>query len=131
MSAAAVEHKWDLDFGSIALLWRGGCIIRARFLERIKEAYARNRGLQNLLLDPFFRDVIERNQANWRLAVGQAVQLGIPVPAFSSAIGYYDSYRRAILPANLLQAQRDYFGAHTYQRIDREGVFHTEWLPGK
>ena len=131
MAAAAAEYKWDLNFGSIALLWRGGCIIRARFLERIKDAFDRDRGLKNLLLDPFFRDVIERNQTNWRLVVGQAAQLGVPAPAFGSALGYYDSYRRASLPANLLQAQRDYFGAHTYQRIDREGVFHTEWLPAK
>jgi 6-phosphogluconate dehydrogenase len=131
MSAAAAEHKWDLNFGSIALLWRGGCIIRARFLERIKDAFDRDRGLRNLLLDPFFRDVIERNQTHWRLVVGKAAELGVPAPAFGSALGYYDSYRRTSLPANLLQAQRDYFGAHTYQRIDREGVFHTEWLPAK
>jgi 6-phosphogluconate dehydrogenase len=131
MAAAAAEHRWDLGFGSIALLWRGGCIIRARFLERIKEAFDRNRALGNLLLDPFFRDVIDRNQASWRLVVGKAAELGIPAPAFSSALAYYDSYRRATLPANLLQAQRDYFGAHTYQRIDRPGVFHTEWTPAK
>ena len=122
-----VEYRWSLNFGSIALLWRGGCIIRARFLERIKEAFDRDRGLRNLLLDPFFTDVIKRYQNDWRLVVAQSVQLGIPAPAFSSALAYYDSYRRERLPANLLQAQRDYFGAHTYERIDREGVFHTEW----
>ncbi len=131
IAAAAAEYKWDLNFGSIALLWRGGCIIRARFLERIKDAFDRNQKLKNLLLDPFFKDVIDRNQENWRLVVSQAVQLGVPAPAFSSALAYYDSYRRDTLPANLLQAQRDYFGAHTYERIDREGIFHTEWLPGK
>jgi len=128
MAAAAAENKWDLNFGEIALMWRGGCIIRARFLESIKDAFDKNPGLQNLLLDPFFKDVIDRYHSNWRLAVSQAVQLGIPTPAFSSAIAYYDSYRRDSLPANLLQAQRDYFGAHTYQRTDKEGTFHTEWV---
>jgi 6-phosphogluconate dehydrogenase len=131
MAAAAVEKKWDLNFGSIALMWRGGCIIRARFLDRIKSAFDKNPRLQNLLLDPFFKDVIDRYQENWRLVVSQAVLLGIPAPAFSSAVGYYDSYRRDRLPANLLQAQRDYFGAHTYQRIDKEGIFHTEWISAK
>jgi 6-phosphogluconate dehydrogenase len=129
MAAAASEHRWDLDFGNIALLWRGGCIIRARFLDRIKEAFERTPGLKNLLLDPFFKDVVHTNQANWRIVVSEAVRLGIPTPAFSSALAYYDSYRRAVLPANLLQAQRDYFGAHTYQRVDREGTFHSEWAP--
>jgi 6-phosphogluconate dehydrogenase len=127
IAAAAAEYHWTLDFGRIALLWRGGCIIRARFLERIKEAFDRDRGLRNLLLDPFFADVIKRYQDDWRLVVAQSIHLGIPAPAFSSAVAYYDSYRRERLPANLLQAQRDYFGAHTYERIDREGVFHTEW----
>jgi 6-phosphogluconate dehydrogenase len=127
MAAAALEYRWSLNFGSIALLWRGGCIIRARFLERIKEAFERDPGLRNLLLDPFFADVIKRYQDDWRLVVAQSILLGIPAPAFSSALAYYDSYRRDRLPANLLQAQRDYFGAHTYERIDREGVFHTEW----
>jgi 6-phosphogluconate dehydrogenase len=127
IAAAAAENKWDLNFGEIALMWRGGCIIRARFLESIKNAFDKNPGLQNLLLDPFFKDVIDRYSTNWRLVVSQAVQLGIPTPAFSSAIAYYDSYRRDTLPANLLQAQRDYFGAHTYQRIDKGGTFHTEW----
>jgi len=127
MAAAGQEYKWDLDFGSIALMWRGGCIIRARFLDRIKDAYRENPKLQNLLLAPFFKDAIDSNQSSWRLVVAQAAQLGIPAPAFSSALGYYDSYRRDRLPANMIQAQRDYFGAHTYERIDKAGVFHTEW----
>jgi 6-phosphogluconate dehydrogenase len=129
MAAAAVEYHWSLNFGSIALLWRGGCIIRARFLERIKEAFERAPELRNLLLDPFFADVIGRYQDDWRLVVAQSVQLGIPAPAFSSALAYYDSYRRERLPANLLQAQRDYFGAHTYQRVDRQRgeYYHTNW----
>ncbi|HZN59337.1 MAG TPA: decarboxylating NADP(+)-dependent phosphogluconate dehydrogenase [Planctomycetota bacterium] len=131
MAAAAAEHHWNLNFGSIALLWRGGCIIRARFLESIKAAFDRDAKLKNLLLDGFFKDVIDRHQQDWRLVVSQASLLGIPSPAFNSALAYYDSYRRDSLPANLLQAQRDYFGAHTYERIDRPGVFHTEWLPQK
>ena len=97
-------------------------------MESIKQAFDNNPGLKNLLLDPFFKDVIDRNQENWRKVVSEAALLGIPTPAFSSALAYYDSYRRGVLPANLLQAQRDYFGAHTYQRTDREGTFHTEWL---
>jgi 6-phosphogluconate dehydrogenase len=127
MAAAAAEYRWNLNFGNIALLWRGGCIIRARFLERIKEAFDRNASLKNLLLDPFFKEAVDRHQTNWRLVVSQAILLGIPAPAFGSALAYFDGYRRAVLPANLLQAQRDYFGAHTYQRVDREGVFHSEW----
>ena len=131
MAAAAQEYKWDLHFGSIALLWRGGCIIRARFLESIKDAFDRQPKLRNLLLDMFFKDAIDRTQKNWRWVLSQAIQLGVPTPAFSSALAYYDSYRLEYLPANLLQAQRDYFGAHTYERIDKPGIFHTEWLPGK
>ena len=127
IAEAAKEYKWDLNFGEIALLWREGCIIRARFLERIKEAFDQNPKLGNLLLDPFFKDVIHRHQTNWRVVVSEAVRLGIPTPGFSSALAYFDSYRRDVLPANLLQAQRDYFGAHTYHRTDRDGVFHTEW----
>jgi len=127
IAEAAKEYKWDLNFGEIALLWREGCIIRARFLERIKEAFDKNPKLGNLLLDPFFKDVIHRNQTNWRIVVSEAIRLGIPTPGFSSALAYFDSYRRDVLPANLLQAQRDYFGAHTYRRTDRDGVFHTEW----
>ena len=126
--AAAEENGWQLNYGSVALLWREGCIIRAQFLERIKEAFEKNPGLTNLLLDDFFRKAIESNQEAWRRVVSEAILLGIPTPAFSSALAYYDSYRRDSLPANLLQAQRDYFGAHTYQRIDKEGTFHTDWI---
>lgn len=131
LAAAAAEKKWDLNFGSIALMWRGGCIIRARFLEHIKTAFDKNPGLKNLLLDPFFKDIIHRCQENWRLVVSQSILLGIPAPAFSSAVAYYDSYRRDTLPANLLQAQRDYFGAHTFERTDKKGIFHAEWAPAK
>jgi len=128
LRAAAAEHQWPLEFGSIALLWRGGCIIRAVFLERIKEAFDADPGLENLLLAPYFRQAVEKAQSAWRNVVASAVHLGIPVPAFASALSYYDGYRSERLPANLLQAQRDYFGAHTYRRIDKEGVFHTDWL---
>ncbi|NOZ24332.1 MAG: NADP-dependent phosphogluconate dehydrogenase [Planctomycetes bacterium] len=128
MREAAKEYGWNLNFGNIAMIWRGGCIIRAQFLHRIKDAFDRDPNLANLLLDPYFKGVIERSQANWRKVVMKAIDLGIPVPAFSSALCYYDSYRRARLPANMIQAQRDYFGAHTYKRVDKEGSFHTEWL---
>ena len=127
LRAADQEYKWNLNFGSIASLWRAGCIIRAQFLGRIKEAYDRNPGLANLLLDPYFTGAIADASGAWRTVVATAVQLGVPVPAFSSALAYYDGYRSAVLPANLLQAQRDFFGAHTYRRIDKEGVFHTKW----
>ncbi len=128
MTAAGREWNWELNLGRISLLWREGCIIRARFLEKIKEAYDRHPKLANLLLDPYFTNAIASRQANWRRVVGMAAQLGYPVPAFSSALAYYDSYRLGRLPANLLQAQRDYFGAHTYKRVDKEGTFHTDWL---
>lgn len=128
LKAASGEYQWDLNYGNIALLWRGGCIIRARFLERIKEAFQRNNQLPNLLIDPFFCGVMAKAQDNWRLVVKTCKELGIPTPAFSASLDYYDSYRRAVLPANLIQAQRDYFGAHTYERTDREGIFHTEWI---
>ncbi|MFO0899149.1 MAG: decarboxylating NADP(+)-dependent phosphogluconate dehydrogenase [Pirellulales bacterium] len=128
LQAAAAEHKWPLNYGSIAMLWRGGCIIRARFLDRIKEAFDADPKLENLLLAPYFRDAVQAAQPAWREVVGQAVRLGIPTPAFAAALAYYDGYRADRLPANLLQAQRDYFGAHTYQRTDKEGTFHTEWL---
>jgi len=128
MRAAAAEHQWPLDFGSIALLWRGGCIIRAVFLERIKEAFDADPKLENLLLAPYFCKAVQQAQAAWRHVVATAVHLGVPVPAFASALAYYDGYRSERLPANLLQAQRDYFGAHTYQRVDKPGVFHTDWL---
>jgi 6-phosphogluconate dehydrogenase len=130
MQAAAVEHNWPLDFSSIPLLWRGGCIIRAVFLERIKEAFDADPKLENLLLAPYFREAVAKSQAAWRHVVGTAVRMGIPTPAFSAALAYYDGYRSPRLPANLLQAQRDYFGAHTYHRVDKpgEGPFHTDWL---
>jgi 6-phosphogluconate dehydrogenase len=128
LAAAAAEQKWDLDFGGIAMIWRGGCIIRAKFLGRIKEAYQRDRRLANLLLDPYFQQVVENAQEKWRVVVSAAAELGVPIPAFSSALSYFDSYRTDRLPASLIQAQRDYFGAHTYERVDRPGVFHTEWL---
>jgi 6-phosphogluconate dehydrogenase len=129
MRAAAEEYKWELNYGNIALLWRGGCIIRAQFLDKIKEAFDNNPGLPNLLLADYFKKVIHDNQAAWREVVSLAVQNGIPVPAFSSALAYFDGYRSEVLPANLLQAQRDYFGAHTYERIDkpRGEFFHTNW----
>jgi 6-phosphogluconate dehydrogenase len=128
MRAASEEYGWDLDYGGIAMIFRGGCIIRAAFLQNIKDAYDRNPELKNLLLDEYFSSVIHKYQDSWRKVVSTAVRLGIPVPAFSSALSYYDSYRTARLPANLLQAQRDYFGAHTYERTDKEGFFHYQWL---
>jgi 6-phosphogluconate dehydrogenase len=129
MKMAAAEYNWDLNYGGIALLWREGCIIRAQFLERIKESFDREPDLANLLLAPYFLDAIQRSQAAWRRVVATAVRNGIPVPAFGSALTYYDSYRNGRLPANILQAQRDYFGAHTYERVDkpRGQFFHTDW----
>jgi 6-phosphogluconate dehydrogenase len=123
------KKNWGLDLGRIAAIWRGGCIIRARFLNRITDAYRTDAGLANLMLDPFFKDVLSKTQQNWREVVSIASLNGIPVPAFSASLGYYDSYRAERLPANLLQAQRDFFGAHTYERTDKpEGeFFHTEW----
>jgi 6-phosphogluconate dehydrogenase len=130
LGAAGRLYNWNLNFGDIATIWRGGCIIRAHFLNRIKEAYERNPGLKNLLLDPFFRDIIVKSQANWRHAISTAIEYGVAAPAFSASLAYYDSYRSERLPANLLQAQRDFFGAHTYERIDKPAgeFFHTEWL---
>ncbi len=129
MRAAAEEFKWKLNYGQIALMWRGGCIIRAQFLDKIKAAFDKNPDLTNLLLDDYFKKAIDDNQASWRKVISTAVEAGIPVPAFSSALAYYDGYRSEKLPANLLQAQRDYFGAHTYERIDqpRGKFFHTNW----
>ncbi len=129
LRAAAKEYGWTLNYGGIALMWRGGCIIRSRFLGKIKEAYDKNPALTNLLLDEYFTDAMERCQAGWRRVVSQAVLHGISVPAISTALAFFDSYRSARLPANLLQAQRDYFGAHTYERIDqpRGQFFHTNW----
>jgi 6-phosphogluconate dehydrogenase len=128
LQTAALEHDWPLNYGDCALLWRGGCIIRAQFLDRIKEAFDEDPDLENLLLHPFFTEAVHNAQAAWRRVIVLATELGIPVPAFSAALAYYDSYRRESLPANLLQAQRDYFGAHTYERTDREGSFHAQWL---
>jgi 6-phosphogluconate dehydrogenase len=129
MRAAAQEHKWNLNYGAIASIWRGGCIIRSVFLGKIKEAYDRNAGLENLLLDPFFKNAVTKAQGCWRRVVTTAVKLGIPVPTIGSALSFYDGYRHERLPANLLQAQRDYFGAHTYERVDkpRGQFFHTNW----
>ncbi|HER40808.1 MAG TPA: NADP-dependent phosphogluconate dehydrogenase, partial [Salinimicrobium catena] len=129
MRTAAKEFGWDLNYGGIALMWRGGCIIRSAFLGKIKEAFDHNPGLTNLLLDPFFKEKIERSQEGWRRVVSTAFTNGIPVPSFASALAYYDGYRTERLPANLLQAQRDYFGAHTYERTDkpRGQFFHTNW----
>jgi 6-phosphogluconate dehydrogenase len=129
MRAAAKEYKWNLNYGGIALMWRGGCIIRSRFLGKIKEAFDKNPKLTNLLLDEYFRGEVKRCQKGWRNVVAAAAKRGIPVPAFSTALAFFDSYRSAVLPANLLQAQRDYFGAHTYERIDkpRGEFFHTNW----
>lgn len=129
MAAAAKEYGWNLNYGGIALMWRGGCIIRSVFLGKIKEAFDKNPGLTNLLLDPFFKDVVEKAQAGWRNVIASAIMNGIPTPAFATALNYFDGYRSERLPANLLQAQRDYFGAHTYERIDkpRGEFFHTNW----
>ncbi len=130
MRAAAAEYKWALNYGGIALMWRGGCIIRSVFLGKIKAAFDKNEKLTNLLLDDYFRaGEIKRCQKGWRGVVAMAAKKGIPVPAFSTALAFFDGYRTANLPANLLQAQRDYFGAHTYERVDkpRGEFFHTNW----
>jgi len=134
MAEAQKEYDWTLDFGTIARIWRGGCIIRARFLQKMTDAYTRNPKLVNLLLDPYFKKQIDRGQANWRNVVALAAHNGIAAPAFMSALAYYDGYRSAVLPANLLQGQRDYFGAHTYERVDqpRGKFFHLDWPePGR
>ncbi len=134
MREAQNEYDWKLDFGKISMIWRGGCIIRARFLQKIFEAYERDPGIANLLLDPYFKSEIDRCQANWRKVVATAALHGVPIPCFSSALSYYDSYRSARLPANLLQGQRDYFGAHTYERTDksRGEFYHIDWPePGR
>jgi 6-phosphogluconate dehydrogenase len=130
LQAAAVEHDWPLNYGDCAMLWRGGCIIRAVFLDRIKEAFDKNPKLENLLVAPYFTDAVDKAQDSWRHVVSQAALLGIPVPAFYTALAYYDGFRRDRLPTNLLQSQRDYFGAHTYERTDkpRGEFFHTEWI---
>ncbi len=134
MGEAQREYNWKLNLGEIAMIWRGGCIIRAQFLNKIKGAYDREPSLRNLLLDPYFKAQIARRQDNWRRVVSEAAQGGVACPAFMSALSYFDSYRSAVLPANLLQAQRDYFGAHTYERVDaaRGKFFHLDWLePGR
>jgi 6-phosphogluconate dehydrogenase len=128
MRAASEEYNWNLQFGEIAMIFRGGCIIRAQFLQKIKEAYDRDPALKNLLLDPYFKDISFSYQEALRETIVYAVQAGIPVSCFCAALSYFDSYRTETLPANLLQAQRDYFGAHTYERKDREGIFHTKWM---
>ncbi|AXI07633.1 NADP-dependent phosphogluconate dehydrogenase [Oceanobacillus sp. 143] len=128
MRAASEENNWDLQFGDIAMIWRGGCIIRANFLQKIKDAYDREPALANLMLDPYFKEIVEGYQSALREVVSVAIKHGIAVPTFASAIAYYDSYRSEDLSANLIQAQRDYFGAHTYERKDKEGVFHTNWF---
>jgi 6-phosphogluconate dehydrogenase len=129
LKAAAKENGWNLNMGGIALMWRGGCIIRSRFLDKIKEAFDKNSAIDNLLLDSFFSGALNQYQASWRRAIVHAVELGVPTPAFSTALAFFDGYRTARLPANLLQAQRDFFGAHTYERIDRPRgqFFHTNW----
>jgi 6-phosphogluconate dehydrogenase len=127
MTAASQTYEWNLDMGSLATIWRGGCIIQARFLDRIKEAYENEEAAANLLVMPYFRDAVADAQDAWRRVISRSVELGIPVPAFSSSLAYYDGYRRERGPANLIQGLRDYFGAHTYRRVDREGSFHTRW----
>jgi len=125
---AANTFNWDLNYGGIALMWRGGCIIRSVFLGEIKKAFDKNPNLSNLLLDDFFRTAIANSQKSWRHVVATAVTLGVPTPAFSTALAFYDGYRSETLPANLIQAQRDYFGAHTYERLDTPGKWiHTNW----
>lgn len=128
MKAAAEEYGWELQYGEIAKIFRGGCIIRAQFLNTINDAYKNDPSLKNLMLDSYFSDILGKYQVDLRKVVNAAVNFGVPVPAISSAIMYYDSYRTANLPANLLQAQRDYFGAHTFQRVDKEGTFHHQWM---
>lgn len=131
MGTASKEYDWKLKYGDIAKIFRAGCIIRARFLQKITEAYEREPELKNLVLDEYFMDIAERYQQSVRDLVGLSVQAGVPVPAYSSAIAYYDSYRSERLPANIIQAQRDYFGAHTYERVDKEGTFHFDWYGNK
>ena len=131
LAAASKEYDYSLNMGEIARIWKGGCIIRAIFLDRIRAAFERDPGLANLLVDPdFSREIKERHDA-LRRVIGLAIQQGVPTPAFSASLAYLDSYRSPRLPANLLQGQRDYFGAHTYQRTDRPGTFHTEWIEKK
>src|SRR6184192_399010 len=127
LRSGSAEYKWNLNLSDIATIWRGGCIIRAKFLNRIVQAYRRDAALHNLLLDRYFTRAIKKAQSKWRLVLAIAIKHGVATPAFSASLAYFDSYRSARLPANLLQAQRDFFGAHTYERIDKPGVFHTDW----
>jgi 6-phosphogluconate dehydrogenase len=127
MAAASAEYGWHIDLGAMATIWRGGCIIRARFLDRIREAYEKDPNLPSLLVDPYFADAVAQGQDAWRRIVAHAAQVGIPTPAFSSSLAYYDGLRAGRLPASLIQGLRDFFGAHTYRRVDRDGVFHTMW----
>jgi 6-phosphogluconate dehydrogenase len=127
IQAASEQYGWNIDRGAMARIWRGGCIIRARFLNRITEGYERNPELPSLLVDPYFTDVVADGLSGWRRVVSQAALAGVPAPAFASSLAYYDSLRSERLPAALIQGQRDFFGAHTYKRIDREGTFHTLW----
>ncbi len=129
MRQAAEEYDWNLNYGGVAMMWRGGCIIRSQFLGRIKQAFDESSDIVNLLLYDYFKDAIDQAQPAWRRVVKHAVDLGVPTPAFSTALAYYDGYRSARLPANMIQAQRDYFGAHTYERVDkpRGKFFHTDW----
>ena len=130
LQAAAKHYDWPLNYGNIAMLWRGGCIIRSVFLGQIKEAFDSNAELKNLMLAPWFQNKLAQAQEGWRRVIANSIMAGIPVPAFTAALEYYDGYRCANLPANMLQAQRDYFGAHTYERTDRPRgeFFHTDWL---
>ncbi len=128
MRHASDEFEWNLSLGEIAAIWRGGCIIRAKFLDRITEAYGRDSKLSNLMLDPFFTEILSDCQDGWRTAMATGAKYGVALPATAASLAYFDSYRSARLPQNLLQAQRDYFGAHTYERTDRDGSFHTEWF---
>jgi 6-phosphogluconate dehydrogenase len=127
LAAGSREYAWNLDLGALATIWRGGCIIRAQFLNRIRDAYAEQADLPNLMLAPFFQQALASAQPAWRRVVKRAIDAGVPVPAFASSLAYYDGYRRARGPANLIQGLRDYFGAHSYHRIDRDGAYHTRW----
>jgi 6-phosphogluconate dehydrogenase len=127
LRAGSLEYGWDLDLGALATIWRGGCIIRAQFLDRIRDAFAEQTDLPNLMLAPFFQEALVSAQPAWRRVIREAVQSGVPIPAFSASLAYYDGYRRARGPANLIQGLRDYFGSHGYHRVDRQGSFHTRW----
>jgi 6-phosphogluconate dehydrogenase len=127
LRAGSIEYGWDLDLGALATIWRGGCIIRAQFLDRIRDAFTEQPNLPNLMLAPFFQQALGSAQPAWRRVIREAVQSGVPIPAFSASLAYYDGYRRAQGPANLIQGLRDYFGSHTYHRVDRKGAFHTRW----